>query len=87
MSHCPDGTLTEHGFTEDSLRTEVRAGSTCVKVRACVLAGKQVCGEAQLGLTPTPTPSPTLALALALNLTLTLTLSLKVTLTLTVPYR
>ena len=68
MSHCPAGTLAKHCFTKDSLRTEVRAGSTCVKVRACVLAGIQVCSAARLGLTPTPTLTPTLTLALALTL-------------------
>ena len=67
-SHCLAGTLTEHGFTEDSLRTEVCAGSTCAKVRACVLAGNQVLSAARLGLTPTLPPPAALTLTLALTL-------------------
>jgi hypothetical protein len=61
VSHCPAGTLDKHGFTKEWLRTEVRAGSTCAKVRACVLAGNRVCGAARLGLNPNPNPnsSPT----------------------------
>jgi hypothetical protein len=43
-SQCPAGTLAKYNFTKEALRTEVRAGSTCWKVRACVLAGTQVCG-------------------------------------------